>query len=94
MQRAVDAVVAIEPSRIVSTGHLIEDLWGGKPPRTVQATSCLRTRDTIQPACNQSATAFAETEHTSRTTLHNTLPTSTAAALRGQAGFTCKLRPA
>ena len=48
MQRTVDALVAIEPTRIVSPGELIEE-----PPRTAEATSRLRTRDPFnRPATN------------------------------------------
>ena len=43
-QRAVLADLALHAGHVVSTGQLVEDLWGGGPPATAK-----RTKDMAQP---------------------------------------------
>ena len=37
-QRAVLADLALHAGHVVSTGQLVEDLWGGRPPATAKRT--------------------------------------------------------
>src|SRR6266700_1946583 len=63
-QRALLAVLVLNANRVVSTGRLIEDLWGDDSPPTaghMLPVYVSRLRKTIQPAGAQAGEAILET---------------------------------